>query len=352
MTVSQTATAILAPSANGTASATPAQGSSSTSTGGLIGFVSSFQELLDLIGTLQIPPQPAIMQHVKLAWEAHSSNFSFMDLVRLLEECKSIHVRWVHKIRGKVLDDDLLEAFVAVGGGEDCGGAVNIPKMKSVVSDFQLKVDLDSFIREMDTDGNANIDFNEFAVLLRDTAGKARNSNDPLRRESLVSAQRPTQSQLALKNQQVVLSSAEYFPEDTDVAVEPREKGFGWAPGVSIAFPEVGSGALSAFSRSFRMRRGANSLRARESTPTGPDASDTHREPESHKIDRSRLSTPAPLPNHYREGSKPKQPGAQGKPMATAFYKGSGGLRALTPSVRSNQTDIAALLRRRNRVRN
>jgi Ca2+-binding EF-hand superfamily protein len=147
------------------------------------GFVNSLSELRDLLVQLQIPVQPVIMGLIRDKFEERP-HFSYMDFLSVLEQSKSIHLRWVAKLKGKHLDDDLLEAFVAVGGKEDSGGEVDLQQMRTVVQEFQLQVDLDRILKELDSDGNANIDFGEFADLLRENAAGEKGNGFNKRRSS------------------------------------------------------------------------------------------------------------------------------------------------------------------------
>jgi Ca2+-binding EF-hand superfamily protein len=136
------------------------------------GFVTNFQTVLELMASLQIPMQDAIQTTCHDRFRELKGRISFQDFVTLLEQCKTIHIKWLSTIRGKQLDDDLLEAFVAVGGGEDTHGSVDVAKMKGLIDDFHLDIDLDKIIAEMDQDGSADIDFSEFSELLREGAPK------------------------------------------------------------------------------------------------------------------------------------------------------------------------------------
>ncbi|CUG89219.1 Hypothetical protein, putative [Bodo saltans] len=133
-------------------------------------YLSQMADLEQLLHSLQIPLQPISLRACQEEFQRSKGRFSFRDFVSLLERLKTLHGKWMHKLRGKMLDDDLLEAFVAVGGQSDSNGEVDLSKMRAVVGEFQLNVDLDKIIAEMDNDGSANIDFGEFASLIRDSA--------------------------------------------------------------------------------------------------------------------------------------------------------------------------------------
>jgi len=101
--------------------------------------VPTLTELLQLIERLQIPMQPMLRQVVESAYaERPAGQFAFSDFILLLEQCKTLHQRWLHKVRGKHFDDDILEAYIAVGGEPDSTGAVDVSVMQQIASDFHL----------------------------------------------------------------------------------------------------------------------------------------------------------------------------------------------------------------------
>jgi Ca2+-binding EF-hand superfamily protein len=140
-------------------------------------YLTQMADLEQLLHSLQIPLQPISLRACQEEFQRSKGRFSFRDFISLLERLKTLHGKWMHKLRGKLLDDDLLEAFVAVGGQSDSNGEVDLSKMRAVVGEFQLNVDLDKIIAEMDNDGSANIDFGEFASLIRDSASTAGGSS-------------------------------------------------------------------------------------------------------------------------------------------------------------------------------
>ena len=52
-------------------------------------------------------------------------------------------------------DQDTIDAYVAMGGEEDTGGYVDSKKLIDIVkNEFQLTIDIEKLIREIDTDGS------------------------------------------------------------------------------------------------------------------------------------------------------------------------------------------------------
>lgn len=79
-------------------------------------------------------------------------------------------------------DDDLLDAFVAMGGDADGGGCVDANKLiETIKKDFEMTIDIVALIREVDEDGSGEIEFDEFKELLaggRDGEQDVENDNE------------------------------------------------------------------------------------------------------------------------------------------------------------------------------
>lgn len=65
-------------------------------------------------------------------------------------------------------ESDTLDAFIALGGNQDKTGQVSTDKLRAVVNDFGLTIDINKLILETDTDRSGFIDYNEFAVMMSD----------------------------------------------------------------------------------------------------------------------------------------------------------------------------------------
>eukprot|EP01012_Entosiphon_sulcatum_P057950 TRINITY_DN81846_c0_g1_i1.p1 TRINITY_DN81846_c0_g1~~TRINITY_DN81846_c0_g1_i1.p1 ORF type:complete len:540 (-),score=55.73 TRINITY_DN81846_c0_g1_i1:44-1663(-) len=78
---------------------------------------------------------------------------------------------------------DLVDAFVAMGGEPDGGGEVDARRVKQACLSFQLTIDVDRVLHELDRDGNNTLDFGEFAHLLYDEAAAVRREAQELRQE-------------------------------------------------------------------------------------------------------------------------------------------------------------------------
>ena len=56
-----------------------------------------------------------------------------------------------------------------MGGDEDGGGCVDAKKLiETIKHEFQMTIDIEQLIEEIDEDGSGEIEFDEFVQLLRD----------------------------------------------------------------------------------------------------------------------------------------------------------------------------------------
>ena len=79
---------------------------------------------------------------------------------------------------------DLLDAYVAMGGDEDGGGCVDAEMLiKTIRDEFEMTIDIEALIAEVDEDGSGEIEFDEFKELLagqadEDADGDEEDGND------------------------------------------------------------------------------------------------------------------------------------------------------------------------------
>ena len=60
-------------------------------------------------------------------------------------------------------DSELIDAFVAMGGEGDGGGCVDASKLiHTIKSEFQMTIDIEKLIEEIDEDGSGEIEYDEF----------------------------------------------------------------------------------------------------------------------------------------------------------------------------------------------
>ena len=75
--------------------------------------------------------------------------------------------RQMEKIRAADDTDELLDAYVAMGGDEDGGGCIDADKLISTIKEeFGMTIDIEKLIEEVDEDGSGEIEFEEFVELL------------------------------------------------------------------------------------------------------------------------------------------------------------------------------------------
>ena len=66
-------------------------------------------------------------------------------------------------------DSELLDAYVSMGGDPDGGGCVDAAKLISTIKDeFQMTIDIERLIMELDTGEDGLIEYDEFKSLLAD----------------------------------------------------------------------------------------------------------------------------------------------------------------------------------------
>ena len=64
-------------------------------------------------------------------------------------------------------EEELLQAYAAVGGEPDGEGCVDADKLIRVIKqEFEMTLDIESLIQEVDADGSGEIEFDEFRTLL------------------------------------------------------------------------------------------------------------------------------------------------------------------------------------------
>jgi Ca2+-binding EF-hand superfamily protein len=102
---------------------------------------------------------------VQVFMDHFENKVSFSDFCRLLCFMKGVHRQ------PEPRDADTLRAFVALGGSQDRTGTVNAEYLRFACKRFDLTIDIDKLIREVDTSRNGTIDYDEFQQLWK--MGKA-----------------------------------------------------------------------------------------------------------------------------------------------------------------------------------
>lgn len=86
--------------------------------------------------------------------------------IEFAEFCKVIIK---HKVASSAKDRaeaDTVDAFVALGGNPDKSGKVSTEKLRATIQEFELLLDVDRLIKEVDLDHTGYLDYQEFASIL------------------------------------------------------------------------------------------------------------------------------------------------------------------------------------------
>jgi len=60
-----------------------------------------------------------------------------------------------------------------MGGNTDKSGSINASKLIQIIKEeFQMSIDIEGLIKEIDEDGSGEIEFDEFKTLLKTTYGQ------------------------------------------------------------------------------------------------------------------------------------------------------------------------------------
>ena len=64
-------------------------------------------------------------------------------------------------------EEDTLDAFVAMGGQEDGEGSIDAQKLINIIkNEFEMTIDIEKLIQDIDEDGSGEIEYDEFRNLL------------------------------------------------------------------------------------------------------------------------------------------------------------------------------------------
>jgi Ca2+-binding EF-hand superfamily protein len=107
------------------------------------------------------------------------------DAYRMVAQCDPNNTGYVNfeKFKSFVLDkrqaergtsdEDMLDAFVSLGGDPDGEGSIDANRLIQIIkNDFQMTIDIEALISKTDKDGSGEIDFEEFCEMMR--SAKAR----------------------------------------------------------------------------------------------------------------------------------------------------------------------------------
>mmetsp|Transcript_15900 Transcript_15900/g.67034 ORF Transcript_15900/g.67034 Transcript_15900/m.67034 type:complete len:148 (+) Transcript_15900:3319-3762(+) len=107
----------------------------------------------------QNPTEEEIFQMISQVDDDNSGEIEFAEFMKVIENQKAS--------AAKASDEtDTIEAFVALGGNADKTGEISTEKLRAVVKDFGLTIDIDKLIRETDADGSGQVDYPEFKAMM------------------------------------------------------------------------------------------------------------------------------------------------------------------------------------------
>mmetsp|Transcript_2649 Transcript_2649/g.9347 ORF Transcript_2649/g.9347 Transcript_2649/m.9347 type:complete len:148 (-) Transcript_2649:1338-1781(-) len=107
----------------------------------------------------QNPTDEELFHMMNSVDEDKSGEIEFTEFLKVIENQKEAAA-------AAASDADTVEAFVALGGNIDRTGTISADKLRNVCKEFGLTIDIDKLIRETDTDGSGEIDYEEFKGML------------------------------------------------------------------------------------------------------------------------------------------------------------------------------------------
>eukprot|EP00316_Scyphosphaera_apsteinii_P022478 CAMPEP_0119307484 /NCGR_PEP_ID=MMETSP1333-20130426/7968_1 /TAXON_ID=418940 /ORGANISM="Scyphosphaera apsteinii, Strain RCC1455" /LENGTH=153 /DNA_ID=CAMNT_0007311037 /DNA_START=13 /DNA_END=474 /DNA_ORIENTATION=- len=92
-----------------------------------------------------------------------SGEIDFAEFLKVISSQKS-------KLAKQDDESDTVDAFIALGGKADKTGEISTDKLRAIIKDFGLTIDIDRLIRETDIDHSGYVDYNEFRLMMREKA--------------------------------------------------------------------------------------------------------------------------------------------------------------------------------------
>jgi len=108
------------------------------------------------------PTEESLFQMISEVDDNVNGSIDFSEFLRIFTR-----QRWPGESTGKNDDGDFVDAFVACGGNPDRSGHVLRDILVRIIKkDFGLTVDIDGLLSRIDNDGNHQISYDEFKLLL------------------------------------------------------------------------------------------------------------------------------------------------------------------------------------------
>ncbi|GHP10857.1 SH3 domain-containing YSC84-like protein 1 [Pycnococcus provasolii] len=105
----------------------------------------------------QNPTEEELFQMISQVDDDASGEIEFAEFLKVIENQKAAQAAADD-------DSDTVEAFVALGGNPDRSGEISTDKLRAVIQEFQLTIDIEKLIADTDKDGSGQIDYEEFKV--------------------------------------------------------------------------------------------------------------------------------------------------------------------------------------------
>uniref|UniRef100_A0A7S0I9G7 EF-hand domain-containing protein n=1 Tax=Micromonas pusilla TaxID=38833 RepID=A0A7S0I9G7_MICPS len=121
-------------------------------------------DALELKATLnamgQNPTEEEIFQMISQVDDDNSGEIEFAEFIKVIENQKTT--------AAKANDEtDTIDAFIALGGQPNKTGEISTDKLKEVIKDFGLTIDIEKLISETDTDRSGKVDYSEFKNMMK-----------------------------------------------------------------------------------------------------------------------------------------------------------------------------------------
>ena len=72
-----------------------------------------------------------------------------------------------YKIKKQNQDTELaIDVFMSLGGNQDCSNEIQANKLLSVMKNFDLTINIEDLVKEIDDNQNGLLDFNEFRHII------------------------------------------------------------------------------------------------------------------------------------------------------------------------------------------
>jgi len=107
----------------------------------------------------QHPTEEEVFVMIHDVDEDNSGEIEFSEFCRVIEKHKEASA-------SNSNEQDTLDAFVALGGNSDKTGRISSDKLRATIKAFELTLDIERLIQEVDTDRSGFLEYKEFKAIL------------------------------------------------------------------------------------------------------------------------------------------------------------------------------------------